>query len=201
MMYEDGRLDRALVLARRAVDVYRFNSTARQVLIRTLGKLGRTGEGAEQFRLLKDLTEPEVKTSVEFQKTLEFRGYTLSSASAQPGGEVGIRYFWKVKGDPGPRHAITVFVHIESAEGRFQGDYQLLGGHERPLWPVLEHEIVIQDEWIRVPAHTVPGVYQILLGVYDRATGRKWPVSASESVEDRGRALVGVLRVEPKEGR
>ena len=47
-MYEDGRLDRALELATRAVDVYRFNSAARQVLIRTFGKLGRAEESAQQ---------------------------------------------------------------------------------------------------------------------------------------------------------
>ena len=53
--------DRGLELATRAVDVYGFNSTARQVLIRTFGKLGLAEESAQQVRLLKDLTEPEVK--------------------------------------------------------------------------------------------------------------------------------------------
>ena len=199
--YDQGSFDRALDFSGRAAGAYEVNRKARQVLIHALSRLGRTEEAAEQSRMLKDLTEPRVRTSVEFQKTLEFRGYTLGPEPARPGQDVRVRYFWKVKRDPGPRHAIGVFVHIENGERRFQGDFHFLDRHEGAIWPVLEDETFIQDEWIRVPANATPGTYRILLGVYDLATKERWKVSAGENIAHHGRVLVGVLVVERNEGR
>jgi F5/8 type C domain len=198
--YRQGSVERALRLSGQAVHAYPFNRAARQVLIQALNDLGRAEEAAEQSRLLKDLTEPQVKTTVEFRGTLELLGYTPSPEPARPGRDVGVRYFWKVKRDPGPRQAIGVLVHLQSASGRFRSDFPLLSRHEGPIWPpALEDEILVQDERITVPAHATPGTYQILVGVYDLGTGKRWKVSAGASGGHRDRVPVGVLRVERSE--
>src|SRR5262249_14239864 len=194
--YRDEDVARAVLFSRRAVDTYQFNPTARQVLIQALRRLGRTEEAAEQSRILNDLTEPQVKTAVEFRRTLELLGYTLSSEPARPGPGVKVRFFWKVKRDPGPRGAIAVLVQLQSAAGRFQGDVPFLPKHEGPIWPALEDEIFVQDESITLPAQVAPGTYQILLAVYDRATGERWTVSASETAAHSNRVPVGALWVE-----
>ena len=197
----DGSTARALLLSRQAVEAYPSNHHARRTLIHALEGQGRTAEAAEQSRILRDSTEPQVKTALEFQDTLELRGYTLGPEPARPGRDVKIRFFWKVKRDPGPPGAIGVFVHVRNAAGRFQGNFHFLPRRGRPIWPTLEDEIFTQDELIRVPAHASPGTYKVRLGVYDFTTGDRWKVTAGEGASRRGGAPVGVLRVEPNEAR
>jgi hypothetical protein len=199
--YRAGDAARALELARRAVDAHAFNHAARQTLIQALDRLGRQGEAAEQSRALRELTEPRVKASAEFERTLQFLGYTADGAGARPGQDVRVRYFWKVKRDPGRKEGIGVFVHLESGQARILGDHRFLGGHAEPIWPALDGEILSQEEWIRIPVDAAPGTYRILLGVYDLATGRRWDVSASDAAAARRRVPIGLLRIEPAEAR
>ena len=195
--YGAGQVERAAYLLKEAVDVYRWNRRARQLLVEALEKLGRGYEAAEQSRVLSDLTEPQVKASAEFRGTLELLGYTLGDAPAQPGREVNIRYFWKVKRDPGPDHTVGVFVHVENADGMFQSDFPFLNLHEEAGWPPLEDEVFIQDGQIKIPLSAAPGKYRIVLGVQDLRTGRRWNVSSGEHPTRRGRVPIGVLQVEP----
>jgi len=74
-----------------------------------------------------------VWAAIEFRGTLEFLRYTLGEAPAQPGREIDIRYFWKVKGDPGPDHTVGVFVHVQNAEG--QSDFPFPNLHQEARWP------------------------------------------------------------------
>ena len=197
----DGSTARALLRPGRPWRPTRPITTRGASLIHALESSGRTAEAAEQSRILRDSTEPQVKTALEFQDTLELRGYTLGPEPARPGRDVKIRFFWKVKRDPGPPGAIGVFVHVRNATGRFQGDFHFLPRRGGPIWPTLEDEIFTQDELIRVPAHASPGTYKVRLGVYDSTTGDRWKVTAGEGASRRGGAPVGVLRVEPNEAR
>jgi hypothetical protein len=194
--YREGDVARAFELSRRAVDAYAFNHRARQTLIQALDGLGRKGEAVEESRALRELVEPQVKVPAEFEGTLQFLGYTPDRTRVRPGQDVRVRYFWKVRRDPGRTRAIGVFVHLESGHASFQGDHQFLSGHEKGIWPALEDEIFSQEESITVPADAPPGTYRILLGVYDLQTGRRWRVSASEAAAHRQRVPVGVLQVE-----
>jgi hypothetical protein len=194
--YREGDTARALELSRRAVDAYASNHTARQTLIQALDGLGRKGEAVEESRALRELTEPRVKVSAEFAGTLQLLGYTPEAERARPGQDVRVRYFWKVKRDPGRKAAIGVLSHFESGAVRFQGDHRFLSGHEKGIWPVLEDEVFSEEAWISVPADAAPGMYRILLGVYDLPTGKRWKVSASEAPAHRDRVPVGVLQVE-----
>jgi hypothetical protein len=194
--YDGGRFDRALELSRRAVRAYAFNQRARHVLVNALDGLGRREEAAEESRTLSDLVEPQMKTRVEFRHTLELLGYTLSDDHVQPGREIKVRYFWKVKRDPGQRDRIGVFVHVDNGDRRFQGDHHFMDRRGEDIWPVLDDEVLLQDEGIRVPKDAAPGAYRILLGLYDLVTGERWQVSASESAAHRGSVLIGTLHVE-----
>jgi hypothetical protein len=199
--YGDGRVDRAVELSRRAVHAHPSNHQARKTLVQALNRLGRWGEAVEEARVLSELSEPEVKTSAEFQETLEFLGYTMSSEHAKQGQDVKVRYFWKVKRDPGQKQAIGVFVHAQGKQGRFQGDHRFLASHQAEIWPALEDEVLVQDEWITIPRDAAPGTYELLLGVYDLSTGERWKVSASEAAARRERLPIGVLHVEASEAR
>jgi hypothetical protein len=199
--YRAGDFAGALELSRRAVDTYAVNHTARKTLIQALDGLGHKEEAAEESRKLSALVEPRVKMSAEFEDTLGFLGYTMESAQAQPGQDVKVRLFWKVKRDPGRKETIGVFVHVENRDGKFQGDHRFLDGQDNGLWPVPEDEIFCQDAWIRVPAHATPGTYRILLGVFDVSTGRRWRVSASDATVHHDRVPVAVLHVEASAAR
>jgi hypothetical protein len=199
--YRRGDVARAVRLSRRAVEAYAFNHTARQALIRALDGLGRTGEAVAESRALSELTDPQVKVRAEFDQTLQLLGYTLDGEPARPGQRVRVRYFWRVRRDPGRKEAIGVFVHVENRDGRFHGDHHFLDRHEQGVWPTLEDEVFSQDAWISVPPEAAPGTYRIWLGVYDLKTGRRWKVSAAEAAAERDRVPVGVLRVGAIEGR
>ena len=199
--YGDGRVDRAVELSRRAVQAHPSNHQARKMLVQALNRLGRRGEAVEEARALSRLSEPEVKTSAEFQGTLQFLGYTMDSEHAKQGQDVKVRYFWKVKRDPGQKQAIGVFVHAEGKQGRFQGDHDFLASHQAEIWPTLEDEVLVQDESIKIPRDAAPGTYELLLGVYDLSTGERWKVSASGAAARRERVPVGVLHVEASEAR
>jgi hypothetical protein len=199
--YRTGDVARALELSRKAVDAYELNHAARQTLIQALDRQGHKGEAVAESRKLAALVEPRVKTPAEFRGTLQFLGYTLDSAQARPGHDVGVRYFWRVKRDPGPKETIGVFVHVESAGRRFQGDHRFLGSLGEDVWPVRAGAIVSEDAWIRIPAEAPPGAYRILLGVYDVSTGARWKVTASGAVAHRERVPVGVLQVGAAEAR
>jgi hypothetical protein len=194
--YREGDAARALALSRRAVAAYAFNHAARQTLIRALDGLGRKEEALEESRALRELVEPRVRVSAEFDGTLQLLGYTPEGTHARPGQDFRVRYFWKVKRDPGRKETIGVFSHLESGQARFQGDHRFLSGHAKGVWPTLEDEIFSEDAWIGVPADAAPGTYRILLGVYDLPTGRRWKVSASEAPAHRERVPIGVLQVE-----
>jgi F5/8 type C domain len=193
--YRDGEVARAVGLSRRAVDAYPLNHAARRTLIQALDRLGHRDEAAAESRKLTELIEPQVKTSAEFRETLQFLGYTLDGGPARPGRDVKVRYFWKVKRDPGPKATIGVFVHVEGADRRFQGDFRFLEGQDEEVWPVRDDEILSQEAWLRIPPDATPGPYRILLGVYDVPTRKRWPVSASDPRAQRERVPVGVLQV------
>jgi hypothetical protein len=142
-----------------------------------------------------------VRTPAEFRGTLELLGYTPERERAAPGEEIGIRYFWKVKRDPGEKRAIGVFVHVEGRERRrFQSDHPLLEGEEA-VWPLAGDDIVVRETRIRIPRDAAPGTYRMLLGVYDLDTGKRWRVSAGGTAGQRERVPLGTLQVEAAEAR
>jgi len=197
--YDDGRFERALDLSRRAVRIYAFNPDARRVVVKALEKLGRGEEAARESRELSELVEPRVKTNAEFRHTLQLLGYTLSDEHPTAGQAIKVRYFWKVKRDPGPQGRIGIFVHVDNGDRRFQGDHHFMHASGQPIWPVLDDEVLVQDEWIRVPKDAAAGAYQMFLGVYDLPTGKRWTVSAGASAAHNDRVLIGTLQVEAGE--
>ena len=199
--YGDGRFDQAVELSRKAVGAEACNADARRVLIDALGKLGLEAEAATESRTLVDRCEPRVRTSAEFQGTLQLLGYTLDRERVAPGQDVRIRYFWKVKRDPGDGRLIGVFVHLvqrQDRKRRFHGEHRLLekeaaddGGH-----PLREGDLVIREAWIRVPGDATPGAYRMLLSVHDLQTGQRWSAVVGETAARRDRVPLGVLHVE-----
>jgi hypothetical protein len=195
--FAEGRFDPALRFARGAVDAHPFNRKAGALLVQALNAQGRQAEAAEESRKLSDLTEPRVKASAAFDDTLELLGYTASHDTASPGQEIKVRYFWKIKRDPGPPRRIGVIVHVRDRNERIVGDHPFPAGPEESTWPVLEDEVVVRDHVIRVPGNAAPGTYRMMVGVQDLDTGKRWNVSASERPARRDLVPVGTLRVAP----
>ena len=200
--YGDGRVDQAVELSRKAVGAEACNIEARHVLIDSLGKLGLEAEAARESRTLVDQCEPRVRTPAAFQGTLQLLGYTLDRERAAPGQDVRVRYFWKMKRDPGDGRSIGVFVHLvqmQDRKRRFHEYHRLLekegaedGGH-----PLREGDLIIREAWIRVPGDAAPGAYRMLLGVRDeRETGQGWAAAVGETAAHGDRVPLGVLHVE-----
>jgi hypothetical protein len=183
--YAGGQMERALALSRRAVDGQPCSPDARRLTIEALRALGHQGEAAAESRARVERCEPRVRAPAEFRGALELLGYTPHRERARPGEDVTVRYFWRVKRDPGELRGIAVFVHVEGHERRFQGDYRFVEREDEGRGRLSEGDVVIREARIRVPEGTPPGTYRMLLGVYDLSTGKRWSVTAGDARHDR----------------
>jgi hypothetical protein len=104
-----------------------------------------------------------VRAQVDRELALE--GVELSSATLQPGDELGISLLWRRLDSP--RTAYTVFLHLVGPDGQqaAQIDELLLDGYYQPtVWP--KGEIVVDRHRLALPQDLAPGRYRLEMGLY-----------------------------------
>jgi 4-amino-4-deoxy-L-arabinose transferase-like glycosyltransferase len=87
--------------------------------------------------------------------------------------EVAVELYWQSTADQQPDD--TVLLHIvDQSNGKVAqvGDVQpVYGSYPFTRWQ--RGEVVTDPHWVSLPADLPPGVYQVRVGVYDRATGAR----------------------------
>jgi hypothetical protein len=93
------------------------------------------------------------------------RGYTLLSDRLSPGEMLQITLFWEAPAPIGQRY--KVFLHLLSSEGALtaQRDAEP-GGGMNPTSAWEPGQLQVDNHGVIVPAGTVPGEYQLTLGLY-----------------------------------
>ena len=189
-------------LSRKAVGAEACNADARRVLIDALGKLGLEAEAASRSRGRWSNGVSLVCGRPQSLRARYSCSATPSIVSApRPDRTSRIRYFWKMKRDPGDGRSIGVFVHLvqrQDRKRRFHGEHRLLEKEDADdgRHPLRAGDLVIRDAWIRVPGDATPGAYRMLLGVYDLQTGQRWAAVVTETAARRDRVPLGILHVE-----
>ncbi|HUX76242.1 MAG TPA: hypothetical protein VMY40_06345, partial [Anaerolineae bacterium] len=125
------------------------------------------------------LTPPHIQypRSELLGREIELLGYSLANASLTPGDKLSFTLYWRAMQDI--QRSYTVFVHLVDEGGHIwaQADAPPCGG-ERLTSSWIQGEIIVDERHIAVDQDTPPGLYTLVFGMYDAATGARLPLSS-----------------------
>jgi hypothetical protein len=118
----------------------------------------------------------------------------ITPEPALPGATVQLSLTWIVTAPP--ERALTAFVHLgEPGEPPLaSGDSPPLNGHyPTDVWAAGE---VIPDQYsLAVPADLAPGMYPLLVGLYDPVGGSRLPLTIAGERQPHDSLIAGYVRV------
>jgi hypothetical protein len=121
--------------------------------------------------------------------------------SAQPGEVAEMATLWKVI-DPtlvGPvvppafETDVVLFTHVLAEDGTILAQRDAL---QAPSWDWHPGDVFAQIHPVQVPLGTRPGAYEVVVGVYDRASGERLPLIDEAGAFADFRAIVVPLIVD-----
>ena len=109
---------------------------------------------------------PAVQSGARFGEHITLDGYTLSTPQVQPGDILQLDLFWHTDAPLGARY--KVFVHLVDQNGRLvaQTDREP-GGGQQPTMNWAANEPIIDRYGVLIPEGTLPGSYNVEVGLYD----------------------------------
>ena len=122
---------------------------------------------------------PGTISGAAFAEVALLRGFDLPGRSFAAGDVIPLTLHWQAI-DP-PRADHRVFVHLmdptnDSPEGILAQADGLPGGGTYPFWVWAPEEAYSDTMLVAIPPEAAPGRYQLLLGVYDGASGERLPI-------------------------
>jgi uncharacterized membrane protein len=128
---------------------------------------------------------PDTRVEARLAGQVELTGFSLDQAALLRGAPAQLTLFWKLLQPMGADY--KVFVHLRDRTGRTvaQADHipsEALVALPTSTWR--EGEIVPDVSYLRVPADTPPGEYQLLVGLYNPDTLERLPVEGDSSGEN-----------------
>ncbi len=133
-------------------------------------------------RIALERPESEPDTVV-FDHRLTLFHSELSGTTAAPGQPILIYLYWQSQEQV--REDYSVFAHLVSPDGRLAGqaDYLLGGWHySTSNWPA--GHIAASPVLLFFPPESLPGEYQLQVGLYRPDTGERLPVSSDAGQKD-----------------
>jgi 4-amino-4-deoxy-L-arabinose transferase-like glycosyltransferase len=163
------------------------------IFLRDLAVRGRE----HRFAPPADVGRP---VDVQFGNWAHLVGYACGSAAsacqAEPGGSLRVTLTWRATG-----HTTTprkVFLHLEDDQGQIWGQSdQIPGQGAFPTTSWVEGEYMQDEHTLIVRQDTPPGTYRLVVGLYDRKTGRRTPVLDASGNPQADYALLQMVRVSP----
>ena len=132
--------------------------------------------------------EPSRESGASFDGRYRLLGYDLPE-SATSGGPLALTLFWEADAPDGRDY--TVFVHLIDENG------QLVAQSDGPpraatyptsIWSAGER--VIDERTLVLPPDLPPGIYTVLVGLYDPASGTRLPATQPDGTRYPGDAAV-----------
>jgi hypothetical protein len=128
----------------------------------------------------EELRHP-VGLPADFGHALAFMGYELSAVEAAPGNELALTTYWRVLDKAPP--SITIFVHLLDAHSKIWSSWD---GLDVSPYGWQWGDIIVQHVRLAVPTGVPAGDYQVEVGVYTAADGRRFVIfEGEEGVADR----------------
>ncbi len=124
------------------------------------------------YRLPGTSPLPETALSkTDVDGPLDFLGYTLDTAGAEPGKDVVLQTYWRVKEVPG--QPLSLMAHLLDAgrTGVAVGD-----GMGFPIEQWQPGDVIVQRHVLSIPADARPGVYTVITGAYWLDTMERWMI-------------------------
>jgi hypothetical protein len=87
---------------------------------------------------------------------------------------------------------VVLFTHVLNSDGTILAQHDSL---EAPSWDWQNGDVLVQIHPLSIPPDARPGVYDVTVGVYDRASGSRLPVLDNDEDVVGDRAFVVPLRV------
>lgn len=114
---------------------------------------------------------------LRFGHSIWLKGYGVNAITVQPGTDLVLTLYWQTTA-PIDR-VYTVFNQIIDPS-----DFRKVGQRDgepacnrRPTNSWLPDELIADRHWVSVFPNAVPGTYTLLIGLYDRETGERLPIS------------------------
>ncbi|MFQ3662701.1 MAG: glycosyltransferase family 39 protein [Chloroflexaceae bacterium] len=111
-----------------------------------------------------------------------------------PGGVLGLRTFWEVDGQFATDYYI--FVHLVDAEGRRPAQRDAppwQGRYPTSVWRA--GSLVVDHNDVYLPPTMAPGVYRVIVGMYDPVSGARPPVTVNGAPLPEGAVEVATITV------
>jgi hypothetical protein len=147
-------------------------------------------DGAGWFRVTSTGFDVRVAQYPQFARLgddIALLAYDLGRRAARPGEDVPVTLYWKAVNPPGQN--FQVYVHLIGPNGQLWGQSDKLNPADFPTsrWPLDRY---VRDEHRpRLRPDAPPGVYTVVVGLWDAASGLRLPVY-NQAGEPAG---VGVL--------
>lgn len=156
-----GYAEKALPFAQEAVKKEGIHIRSLEVLAQCLQQ---KGEDASQYHdRMAEIKLPSGGSAV-FAERYELIGTIIDSKTYSKGDYIRLRQYWKALGPV--RRCVAAFIHFKGESCIFQGDYE--PKDKRRMFHTLdEGEIIVCKRDILVPPDILPGVYEILTGLWD----------------------------------
>lgn len=184
-LYSRDKTDRqARLLLEKALEKHPNCKYAADMLISVCRAAG-DGEKATHWASRRQAKwEPQIPAEIEFKNGVELLGISLSSRTAETGGELTMKYYWQCPADL-PHRRLAVFVHIAGDREKFQDDHILI--EEDDVSCQCYAEVFVEVRRVRVPEGLAEGAYHISLGLYERSgSGARVKVEATRLGEKNG---------------
>ncbi len=120
-------------------------------------------------------TEGQVPVNLSFGSGVELVGYRLEDGPVSPGQTLGVVLLWRGQGPLATRY--KVFAHLQDSRGHIyaQHDAEPQGG-SRPTTSWSPGKVVTDGHGLTLAWGTPPGIYDVVIGLYDPQTGQRLEV-------------------------
>ena len=135
--------------------------------------------------ILPDAAAPQRPIQAQFGESIALDGVSLPSSSVEPGDELAFTLFWRALDKPDMD--CTAFAHLLDADGNkvAQLDWQPRDAAGlRPASTWQPGESIAGSESLSIPAELAPGVYRMIVGMYNWQNGDRLPVQGQDAALD-----------------
>ncbi|RLT41918.1 MAG: hypothetical protein DWI61_02095, partial [Chloroflexi bacterium] len=133
------------------------------------------------------------QTALQFGTDVELAGFTLQPAQPAAGSQLQLQLEWRALKTPPAE--LAVFVHVVAPDGTIIAQHDAVPANwARPTTGWLPGEYVSDTHALQLPA-SASGSYQVLVGLVDRATEQRLPVTGGTA--DAERALLTTITIQP----
>lgn len=196
-----GRAADAGKLLERAVQTYPGHQPASEALAALLRSTGHPEAARSEELRLKALITPGVPAHVTFANGVELLGVSMATNRVTRGGCLDVTYYWKAPASVfNPDHPVLVFTHCTRQSVLIQKEHRLLASLCSDLYSFQPFpDIFTESQRLSIPPDAAPGVYRMMIGLYDARTKKRFRPSTGLPQDHHAVQLPLDLQIVPSE--